>query len=191
VPTPYGGKTAQILVDLNPVALQAKGLSPLDVVNAIGVQNLILPAGSMKIGAFEHDIARLSAHIHATLPPRYQTQQLVGELSQLPPRITRRHEWKKLPVLSTIVPNSPASSHTPLQLGHTSISTESHVSVASSWPHFGQCIQCSSFNRAFSAFDCACCSCSSFASRVCNSCTQMYSSSVFVCFMATVVCSPL
>ena len=57
VPVPYGGKTAQILVDLNPVALQAKGLSPLDVVNAIGVQNLILPAGSMKIGAFEHDVA--------------------------------------------------------------------------------------------------------------------------------------
>ena len=67
------------------------------------------------------------------------------------PRMIRRHEWKKLPRLSTMVPNSPASNHTPLQLGQTSISTESHVSVASSWPHFGQCIQCSSFRRSLSA----------------------------------------
>jgi len=56
IPQPFGGKQPQIMVDLDPAALQAKGLSPLDVVTAIGAQNLILPAGTAKFGAFEHDI---------------------------------------------------------------------------------------------------------------------------------------
>src|SRR3979490_702629 len=43
VPYPYGGKQRQVQVDLNTTALQSKGLSPLDVVNAISVQNLIPP----------------------------------------------------------------------------------------------------------------------------------------------------
>lgn len=55
-PNPYGGKQRQIMVDLNIPALQAKGLSPTDVVNAIGAQNLILPAGTMKIGSKENDV---------------------------------------------------------------------------------------------------------------------------------------
>ena len=45
VPYPYGGKQRQVQVDLNPSALQSKGLSALDVVNAIALQNLILPTG--------------------------------------------------------------------------------------------------------------------------------------------------
>jgi len=56
IPNPFGGKQAQILVDLDPAALLAKGLSPLDVSNALAVQNLILPAGTAKIGRYEHDI---------------------------------------------------------------------------------------------------------------------------------------
>jgi multidrug efflux pump subunit AcrB len=55
-PNPYGGKQRQIQVDLNIPELQAKGLSPTDVVNAIGSQNLILPAGTVKIGSFEDDV---------------------------------------------------------------------------------------------------------------------------------------
>ena len=51
IPYPYGGKQRQVQVDLDTAALQSKGLSPLDVVNAISVQNLILPAGTSKIGA--------------------------------------------------------------------------------------------------------------------------------------------
>src|ERR1700740_71140 len=57
VPYPYGGKQRQVQVDLNPTALQSKGLSALDVVNAIGVQNLILPTGTSKIGATEYDVS--------------------------------------------------------------------------------------------------------------------------------------
>jgi multidrug efflux pump subunit AcrB len=56
VPYPYGGKQRQVQVDLNPAALQAKGLSALDVVNAIAVQNLILPTGTSKIGGTEYNV---------------------------------------------------------------------------------------------------------------------------------------
>src|SRR6202049_4551274 len=55
-PGPYGGKLRQIMVDLDIPALQAKGLSPTDVVTAIGTQNLILPAGTIKIGSRENDV---------------------------------------------------------------------------------------------------------------------------------------
>ncbi len=54
IPWPYGGKQRQVQVDLDTNALQAKGLSPLDVVNAISLQNLILPSGTSKIGGFEY-----------------------------------------------------------------------------------------------------------------------------------------
>jgi multidrug efflux pump subunit AcrB len=56
LPNPYGGKQRQIQVDLDIAALQAKGLSPNDVVNAIGSQNLILPGGTVKIGSVENDV---------------------------------------------------------------------------------------------------------------------------------------
>jgi multidrug efflux pump subunit AcrB len=56
IPYPYGGKQPQIQVDLNPEAMQAKHLSPADVVNAISVQNLILPSGTQKIGPTEYDV---------------------------------------------------------------------------------------------------------------------------------------
>jgi len=56
VPFPYGGKQRQVQVDLNTTALQSKGLSPLDVVNAISAQNLILPSGTAKIGPFEYNV---------------------------------------------------------------------------------------------------------------------------------------
>jgi CzcA family heavy metal efflux pump len=56
IPNAYGGKQAQIQVDLDPRALQAKGLVPTDVVNAIAAQNLILPGGTSKIGGYEYDV---------------------------------------------------------------------------------------------------------------------------------------
>src|SRR5215510_1332003 len=56
LPNAYGGKQAQIQVDLDPQALQSKGLMPTDVVNAISAQNLILPGGTSKIGGYEYDV---------------------------------------------------------------------------------------------------------------------------------------
>jgi multidrug efflux pump subunit AcrB len=50
LPTPSGGKYRQIMVDIDPAKLLAKGLTPLDVVNAVNAQNLTLPSGVAKIG---------------------------------------------------------------------------------------------------------------------------------------------
>jgi CzcA family heavy metal efflux pump len=56
VPFPYGGKQRQVMIDLNPDLLQAKGLSPQDVLNSLTNQNLVLPAGTAKIDEFEYDV---------------------------------------------------------------------------------------------------------------------------------------
>jgi multidrug efflux pump subunit AcrB len=50
LPTPAGGKYRQIMVDIDPLKLQSKGLTPLDVVNAVNAQALTLPSGLAKIG---------------------------------------------------------------------------------------------------------------------------------------------
>jgi CzcA family heavy metal efflux pump len=71
-PFPYGGKTRQVQVDLDLHALQAKGLSPVDVVNAISAQNLIAPSGTMKIDRFEYAIETNSA------------PQVIDDLNNLP-----------------------------------------------------------------------------------------------------------
>ena len=60
-PFPYGGKQRQIQVDLDMHALEAKGLSPVDVVNAVNAQNLIAPSGTMKIDRFEYAVETNSA----------------------------------------------------------------------------------------------------------------------------------
>jgi CzcA family heavy metal efflux pump len=56
IPYPYGGKQRTVMVDLNTAAMQSKGVSPLDVVNTINLQNLILPAGTAKMGSFEYQV---------------------------------------------------------------------------------------------------------------------------------------
>src|ERR1700733_14795938 len=74
IPSPYGGKVRQVQVDLNMNALQAHSLSPQDVVNAISNQNLILPAGTEKIGKFEYNV-ELNA-----------SPKAIAELNDLPVR---------------------------------------------------------------------------------------------------------
>jgi multidrug efflux pump subunit AcrB len=56
IPFPYGGKQRLVSVDLDLKALQSQNLSPIDVVNAITLQNFVLPSGTAKIGATEYDI---------------------------------------------------------------------------------------------------------------------------------------
>jgi multidrug efflux pump subunit AcrB len=73
VPYPYGGKQRQVQVDLNTTALQAKGLSPLDVVSAISAQNLILPTGTSKIGLKEYDVDIVNG-----------APQTIAELNRIP-----------------------------------------------------------------------------------------------------------
>jgi multidrug efflux pump subunit AcrB len=56
IPFPYGGKIKVISVDLDTQALQARGLSPADVVNAVNTQNLVLPSGTAKVGSTEYTV---------------------------------------------------------------------------------------------------------------------------------------
>jgi multidrug efflux pump subunit AcrB len=56
VPLPYGGKVRQVMVDIDSSRLESKGLAPLDIVNAVNAQNVILPAGTAKIGATEYNV---------------------------------------------------------------------------------------------------------------------------------------
>ena len=56
IPYPFGGKNRQVSVNLDIPALQAKGLSPVDVINAVSSQNLALPSGTVKMGATEYNV---------------------------------------------------------------------------------------------------------------------------------------
>ena len=56
IPWPYGGKQRQVSVNVDIPALQAKGLSPADVIEAVSVQNLALPGGTVKIGPTEYNV---------------------------------------------------------------------------------------------------------------------------------------
>ncbi|MDB5479852.1 MAG: transporter [Caulobacteraceae bacterium] len=109
IPSPYGGKERQIQIDIDPVALQAKGLSAQDVENAIAAQNQIVPAGTTKIGLYEwnvklnnspEDVAALNdlpiktvngatiyirdvAHVHDGSPPQRNVVRVDGRRSVL------------------------------------------------------------------------------------------------------------
>ncbi|MGO4465614.1 efflux RND transporter permease subunit, partial [Pseudoduganella sp. RAF53_2] len=74
IPFPYGGRQRQVQVDIDPAALRARQLSPQDVTNAIGAQNLILPAGTQKIGGTEYNV-KLNA-----------SPRTIEELNNLPVR---------------------------------------------------------------------------------------------------------
>jgi multidrug efflux pump subunit AcrB len=74
LPYPYGGKQREVEVALNTAQLQAKGLSPSDVVSAIGNQNIILPSGTAKIGPYEYEVELNAAPL------------TIAELNDLPVR---------------------------------------------------------------------------------------------------------
>jgi multidrug efflux pump subunit AcrB len=56
LPTPAGGKYRQIMVDIDPDKLLSRGLTPLDIVNAVNTQNLTLPSGTAKIGDTQYTV---------------------------------------------------------------------------------------------------------------------------------------
>jgi CzcA family heavy metal efflux pump len=74
VPAPYGGRQRQVQIDLDPQALQSKGLSATDVVNAVAAQNQILPVGAIKVGAEQYNVKLNNA------------AQSIDELNDLPIR---------------------------------------------------------------------------------------------------------
>jgi multidrug efflux pump subunit AcrB len=82
VPLPYGGKLRVVNVDIDPDALYARALSPQDVGNAILAQNVILPAGTSKIGTREYDVAINSSPVILNdlnkIPIRYVNGAMVN-----------------------------------------------------------------------------------------------------------------
>src|SRR5271157_4085321 len=71
-PYPYGGKIRQIQVDLDLPKLQSYGLQPVDIVNAVNAQNLVLPSGTIKLGPLEYNVEMNG------------TPQTIAELNDLP-----------------------------------------------------------------------------------------------------------
>src|SRR5271170_7847962 len=119
LPTPYGGKYRQIMVDLDPDALLAQGLTPTDVTNAVNAQNLTVPSGDAKIGDKQY-IVKLNAQ-----PPTVQAlndipvRQVNGTTVYLRDVAHVRDAWAvqqnvvrtggKRSVLLTIIKNGEAS----------------------------------------------------------------------------------
>jgi multidrug efflux pump subunit AcrB len=72
VPPPYGGKVRTVMIDLDPDALYGKGLSATDISNALNLQNLILPTGTVKVGTREY-LIRLNS-----------SPELVSAMNEIP-----------------------------------------------------------------------------------------------------------
>lgn len=119
IPFPFGGKSRQVQIDLDPAALQSRGLSGQDVAAALAAQNLITPVGTQKIGAFEYtiqlnnapsDLAALSA-----MPVRIVDGAMVtiGDVANVrdgnPPQTNIVHVDGNRSVLLTVFKNGSAS----------------------------------------------------------------------------------
>ena len=76
IPWPYGGKQRIVQIDVDPIALQSRGLSAQDVANTLAAQNIAIPVGSQKIGEFEYAMRLNNIVTH------------ISELNDLPIRTT-------------------------------------------------------------------------------------------------------
>ena len=77
VPAPFGGQQRQISVELSPIMMEAKGVSPYDVVNALQASNVLVPAGDARIGSIDYNVTTNSSP--ATVP----------EFNQMPVKVVR------------------------------------------------------------------------------------------------------
>ena len=77
VPAPFGGKLRQISVDLNPPLMNAKGVSPNDVVNALQTSNVLIPAGTARIGDIDYNVMMNSS------------PAAVDQFNQMPVKVVR------------------------------------------------------------------------------------------------------
>ena len=75
LPTPAGGKYRQIMVDIDPDKLLARGLTPLDIVNAVNAQNLTLPSGTAKIGDTQYIVRTNATPADHRRPQQHSDQE--------------------------------------------------------------------------------------------------------------------
>jgi CzcA family heavy metal efflux pump len=80
LPTPYGGVARQIMVDLDQNALLAKGLTPIDVTNAINAQNVTLPSGTAKVENTEYTVSTNSSPVDALMLNDVPIKQVNGSM---------------------------------------------------------------------------------------------------------------
>ena len=85
LPTPAGGKYRQIMVDIDPAKLAARGLTPLDVVNSVNTQNLTVPSGTAKIGSTQYTVLT-----NANTTNHRRSQRDAGQICQRRNRIPER-----------------------------------------------------------------------------------------------------
>jgi multidrug efflux pump subunit AcrB len=119
LPNPYGGRQRQLIIDLDPGKLQAKGLSAVDVGNALAAQNQILPVGNVKIGAYQYNVKLNNASETLedlnNLPVKMVNGATiyirdVGQVRDgAPPQVNIVHVNGQRAVLSTILKNGSAS----------------------------------------------------------------------------------
>jgi len=119
IPFPFGGKTRQVQIDLDPAALDARGLSAQDVANALAAQNLITPVGTQKLGDFEYAVllnnAPSALEDIAALPVKFSKGALVylRDVAQVrdgnPPQTNIVHVDGNRSVLLTIMKNASVS----------------------------------------------------------------------------------
>ena len=80
-PAPFGGATRQVMLNLDPAQLYAKGLSPQDVLNTLESSNIILPGGTAKFGNYEYIVTLNGSPIHTDefnrIPLKYQNNATV------------------------------------------------------------------------------------------------------------------
>ncbi|MFT3928444.1 MAG: efflux RND transporter permease subunit [Myxococcales bacterium] len=118
-PFPYGGRNRQVMIDIDPPRLYARGLSPRDVNAALGTQNVVLPTGTAKMGVIEYPIAVNSSPAVldeiANLPVRTVngTQIFIRDVASVrdgySPQTSMVHVEGKRSVLMSILKNGNAS----------------------------------------------------------------------------------
>lgn len=119
IPFPFGGKLRQVQIDLDPAALQSRGLSGQDVATALAAQNLITPVGTQKIGEFEYTIQLNNAPSDlgaiAAMPVKLVDGAMVtiGDVANVrdgnPPQTNVVHVDGSRSVLLTVFKNGSAS----------------------------------------------------------------------------------
>lgn len=80
LPAPYGGVSRQIMVDLDQNALLSKGLTPIDITNAINAQNVTLPSGTLKVGPREYTVSTNSSPTDALMLNDVPVKQVNGAM---------------------------------------------------------------------------------------------------------------
>jgi multidrug efflux pump subunit AcrB len=151
IPLPYGGKVRQVQADLNQQALHTYGISANDVINALSIQNLTIPAGTQKIGTFEYKVnldnspaaidsfnnlpiksvngtviyMRDVAHVHDGSPPQTNVVKVAGKNAVLL-SVIKSGATSTLTIISSIKALLPAISTTlPAGLNLTAVGDQS------------------------------------------------------------------